>query len=131
MNVAIIDKITFQIKNVYWSEDGTIDTSRPDVDETVVQSIIPDKMDYWCIKANPDFTIVIDLDKVDAKNTVKIEEIRSKRNLLLASCDWTQTKDAPLSVEKQGEWAQYRQNLRDITLNLTDLDNPSWPTQPS
>lgn len=41
-------------------------------------------------------------------------EMRAKRNMLLSRCDWTQNADSPLTAEKQAQWAQYRQALRDI-----------------
>jgi hypothetical protein len=40
--------------------------------------------------------------------------VREHRNKLLAESDWTQTIDAPLTEEKQAEWATYRQALRDL-----------------
>jgi hypothetical protein len=131
MNIAIIDKVTLEIKNIYWSESGQLDITRQDVDDTVVQSIIPSEMDYWCIKSTSDFTIVADNDKIFSKEQKKFEEVRVERNRRLSSCDWTQTKDAPMTSEKQNAWAQYRQELRDVPMNTTDPDNPSWPAPPS
>lgn len=52
---------------------------------------------------------------------------RSKRNVLLQECDWTQVSDAP--VDKQA-WATYRQQLRDIT-NQSDFPyTVNWPIPP-
>jgi len=44
-----------------------------------------------------------------------IAGLRSKRNALLASCDWTVLSDSPLSAELKTAWLEYRQDLRDIT----------------
>ena len=41
-------------------------------------------------------------------------EIRNKRNELLAETDWTQMQDSPLSEEKIEKYKKYRQALRDI-----------------
>ena len=46
---------------------------------------------------------------------------RTTRDDLLASSDWTQMNDSPLTNEAKTAWATYRQELRD----LTDLD--AWP----
>lgn len=53
-------------------------------------------------------------------------EIRTKRNELLAACDWTQLPDAPVNSLP---WAIYRQALRDIT-EQTDPFNIMWPQEP-
>lgn len=48
--------------------------------------------------------------------------VRKHRNKLLAESDWTQTIDAPLTEEKQTEWATYRQALRDL---LSTVESPT------
>jgi hypothetical protein len=54
----------------------------------------------------------------------------AERNALLASSDWTQLPDNPLSSEKQSEWAVYRQALRDITTQASYPLEITWPTTP-
>lgn len=54
---------------------------------------------------------------------------RERRAALLTQSDWTQVTDAPLSPEARRLWAQYRQALRDITLQ-PDPANIVWPTPP-
>ena len=44
-----------------------------------------------------------------------IAGLRSKRNSLIASSDWTVLTDSPLSAEIKTAWLEYRQDLRDIT----------------
>jgi hypothetical protein len=44
-----------------------------------------------------------------------IAGLRQKRNLLIASSDWTVLSDSPLSAELKTAWLEYRQDLRDIT----------------
>lgn len=56
--------------------------------------------------------------------------IRTKRNTLLAECDWTQTLDAPLTPEQLTAWAEYRQALRDFP-EIVDVNNPVWPKKPA
>lgn len=55
--------------------------------------------------------------------------IKSTRNQYLLECDWTQLSDSPLTTEKKAEWAIYRQELRDITIQ-EDPFNIVWPTKP-
>lgn len=55
--------------------------------------------------------------------------IRTKRNKLLADCDWTQLPDAPLTVEQKQAWSVYRQELRDFP-ETCDPYNPVWPAKP-
>jgi len=47
-----------------------------------------------------------------------IAGLRSKRNTLIASSDWTVLSDSPLSAELKTAWLEYRQDLRDITEGL-------------
>jgi len=47
-----------------------------------------------------------------------IAGLRSKRNALLACCDWTVLSDSPLSETEKTAWLEYRQDLRDITEGL-------------
>jgi hypothetical protein len=57
----------------------------------------------------------------------KAGEIRGERNLLLMNSDWTQVADAPVD---QAAWAEYRQELRDITEQEGFPDNVIWPVRP-
>jgi hypothetical protein len=49
------------------------------------------------------------------------EVMKVTRGFLLNECDWTQLPDTTLTPEQRQEWANYRQELRDIT------QNPAWP----
>jgi len=53
--------------------------------------------------------------------------VRSRRDSLLASSDWTQVIDAPVD---QAAWAAYRQGLRDVPSQAGFPYNVSWPTEP-
>jgi hypothetical protein len=50
-----------------------------------------------------------------------IASLRSKRNSLLSSSDWTVLTDSPLTTTEKTAWKTYRQALRDITENLTTV----------
>lgn len=51
------------------------------------------------------------------------------RNVILASCDWTQAVDSPLDDDKKAAWRAYRQELRDLTKQpgFPDEDKITWP----
>jgi hypothetical protein len=56
-------------------------------------------------------------------------DLRSKRDNLLAATDYLALSDQTLSAEM----STYRQSLRDITNDLTtvdDVNNVTWPTKP-
>lgn len=70
--------------------------------------------------------------EIDAENAPFVAiQFREERDGLLASSDWTQSPDSPLTDAKKQEWATYRQALRDLPANTTDPSNPTWPTKPS
>jgi len=57
-------------------------------------------------------------------------ELRSRRNQLLASSDWTQVADVALTVEEDIAWRDYRQALRNLPAGLRtadDVTNVDWP----
>mgnify|MGYP001372679576 CR=1 FL=1 len=58
-------------------------------------------------------------------------KLRSERDNLLLSSDFTQLGDIGLSETKKTEWVNYRQLLRDLPANTSDPANPIWPTRPS
>src|SRR5210317_793233 len=58
-------------------------------------------------------------------------DLRQRRNSLIASSDWVMMSDSPITDKTT--WETYRQALRDITNNLTNVDdvnNVTWPTKP-
>jgi hypothetical protein len=73
--------------------------------------------------------LLVDVAPTDIMN----ELIKKRREFMLASCDWTQVNDSPLSPEKKAEWADYRQKLRDMPSNYPDLNFDTeiiWPVEP-
>ena len=66
----------------------------------------------------------------DPSDTSTWDDIRAKRDEILASTDWTMTTGATVD---QAQWAAYRQNFRDIpqTYSGKTPDEVVWPTQPS
>ena len=65
-----------------------------------------------------------------ARDVLPVEQmaaLRAKRNQLLAETDYLALSDVTLSTEM----AEYRQALRDLPANTSDLANPTWPVKPS
>jgi hypothetical protein len=64
-----------------------------------------------------------------------IEQLRSKRNELLANCDWTQLQDVQNFFDEttKNKWIVYRQALRDIIEEyseneIVDIAQVNWPS---
>ena len=57
---------------------------------------------------------------------------RQERNALLASSDWTQANDSPLTDEAKASWVTYRTALRNLPnhSNWPNLEDSDWPTKP-
>tara|TARA_Y100001963_G_scaffold149174_1_gene228232 strand:+ start:1642 stop:1884 length:243 start_codon:yes stop_codon:yes gene_type:complete len=65
-----------------------------------------------------------------------LNELRTARDLKLLKSDWTQLSDSPLSEQKKTEWANYRQQLRDLPASVNGLNEDrtitvNWPTEPT
>jgi hypothetical protein len=52
-------------------------------------------------------------EEITADTQSKADQVRTDRNALLSSCDWTQLPD--VNIPKKDEWTAYRQALRNIT----------------
>ena len=61
-----------------------------------------------------------------------LKDLRKKRDDLLVKTDKYALPDWPhASLEKQREWLEYRQALRDLPSTTEDSANPVWPVQPT
>ena len=63
----------------------------------------------------------------------EMADLRSRRNQLLASSDWTQVADVALTTEDDTAYRQYRKALRDLPAGLRtveDVKTVEWPTAP-
>lgn len=60
-----------------------------------------------------EYTKWLELAKKEEYNKLA-EEVRAKRDMLLAETDWTQVTDTALTKEEQAKYKEYRQKLRDI-----------------
>lgn len=76
--------------------------------------------------------VTLDQSLVDAAAAELVTEnawnnLRTKRNQLLAETDYLALSDATLSEDMR----TYRQALRDLPANTSDPANPTWPVKPS
>ena len=58
-------------------------------------------------------------------------DLRQRRDAMLKSCDWVMMSDSPIT--DKSNWETYRQALRDITENLTTVEQVQaveFPTKP-
>ena len=72
----------------------------------------------------------IENNKSDYFN-LKINDLRVRRNGLLAETDWTVLPDSPIADKTA--WQTYRTELRDLTNGLTTVEQVeavTWPTKP-
>lgn len=72
--------------------------------------------------------------KTPSSNDISVAEwasIRSKRDRLISSTDWTQMTDTPLTAEQKSTFATYRQALRDLPQSTGDPDKIVWPEMPT
>ena len=62
-----------------------------------------------------------------AEPAIKWASIRSKRDALLAACDWMANSDVTMS----DAWATYREALRNLPSTESDPDDIVFPTEPT
>jgi hypothetical protein len=80
----------------------------------------------------PGFRLKYDtMEVVDCRPDEMVwSEVRARRAALLAQCDWCVMPDSPLPEQQVLRWREYRQALRDITLQA-DPRQITWPVAPS
>jgi hypothetical protein len=76
----------------------------------------------WVAEIEPEASTSVNHNM--AENTA-----RKTRNELLIASDWTQGKDIPDSISSP--WAEYRQALRDISIQETFPLTITWPEKPA
>lgn len=95
--------------------------------EFIMEGVCEDDANYSVVNGALVYTPVV-------PTTEEIQErIRGARDSRLATSDWTQVPDAPLTDAKKLEWRTYRQALRDLPSqysNETDISNVMFPNLP-
>jgi hypothetical protein len=104
----------------------------------------PDGSVKWELKNPPVWDGEVGPDPEDLKDLsqeelyalsvkAQVDVLRQHRKVILDGSDWTQQPDCSLSDEKKEEWRAYRQKLRDLTNNITTVEESVdfiWPTPP-
>ncbi len=67
-------------------------------------------------------------EEIAAADAATANGVRIERTRLLKESDWTQVSDAPVD---KAAWAEYRQDLRDITEQAGFPYSVVWPTKPN
>lgn len=80
-------------------------------------------------EATPEEVAQIEKDIADGKIRLQ-NEIKEKRNLLLAESDWIVIKSFESNQNIPAAWEIYRQALRDIPQQAGFPDNVVWPEKP-
>lgn len=124
--------VSEEVHAVQWYEDhGHVELKTPDPNIDITElGIYQQASDLWDAKKQ---------EFIDAElNRDYWAELRFLRDLRLTQCDWTQLPDNSLTEEQKVTWQAYRQELRDLTDNVTDpkslvLDpnHPEWPIPPA
>ena len=69
----------------------------------------------------------------DGAFDMAMEDLRAKRNRLLAESDYIVTMNLEAGTEIPANWSTYRQNLRDLTEGLTTVEQVNtvvFPAKP-
>jgi hypothetical protein len=61
---------------------------------------------------------------------VTLKDLRTERDALLASTDFTQLKNSSLTEVEVTDWATYRQALRDMPAAYIPVSEPEYPVSP-
>lgn len=104
---------------------------KPDYDPETTQASLNDPVEVegkWFQKWE---TSPIPVAQLEEKQNQKEQSVRTTRNQLLSSSDWTQLEDSPLSEDAKTEWALYREALRAVPEQDGFPDSVEWPVAPN
>ena len=138
VRIDIMPTINESIHAVQWYDtNGTIEHKDTTNTNNVVLTHIEEIDDISIFQEIIDIaTAKIAADKIIAaeKEIVTSEMIlaraREDRDFRLMQSDWTQLSDVTLSSDQINQWKDYRQQLRDITLQIDFPNNIVWPVKP-
>jgi len=102
------------LEGLHWDESNTVDPPTQEEIDAEIEIVRAEAINFW---------------------------LRRQRDRLLYETDWIVTKYTELGQPMPEEWKNYRQALRDITENISDividphdstmLGNVNWPEKPS
>ena len=71
-----------------------------------------------------------ELDARREASDLDMSHVRGQRDGQLRNSDWTQIGDAALAGHTAEEWAEYRQELRDVPQTYSRVSEVVWPMDP-
>jgi hypothetical protein len=93
--------------------------------QKLVSSAAYDDGEFVCMVQVVDLTA----EEIQAAKDSAMAQIRGQRNQFLKDCDWTQIPDC--TIPKKSDWANYRQQLRDLPNSITEPRTfTNWPHNP-
>ena len=137
----IIDEmptINPSIHAVQWNgNSGTIEHKDTNITNNVVITHVEEITELTHFQEVIDIaitTIAADKQKQAEREIVTsemiVDRIRTERDFKLIQSDWTQLSDVTLSPSQITLWKEYRQKLRDITLQSNFPNDIVWPEKP-
>ena len=123
--------------------DPVLNAPKPEVtnlQQVLADGVVQDDLDNWVEKwiIADKFSDYTDEDGVvhtkaeqetaflQGLEDTAFESLRTERNRLLAETDWTASTDVTMTAEM----TEYRQDLRDLPADTTDVFNPVYPEKP-
>ena len=133
--LAYTHKDTGEVTSVVtMSLDGGCPEDGESVGDSIVRDITDIAQDDWVTRGEKPSSNHIWQDGEWVFNVVHFSfQVRIRRLELLNQSDWTQMPDSPLSEEMKTAWGEYRQELRDMTILLSDIvseEELDWPATP-
>ena len=135
MSVAIVVLESLEIPFIYEAEEPQQGNWSGEWGNALiaVHVKVPEGLDPQCLMAVKDpetgtVTLVSDPTKVQARTDTQWASVRSQQKELLYKSDWT-CSVTDYEVPNKSEWVQYRQALRDVTLQ-SDPFEIVWPEKP-
>lgn len=104
------------------------------LDDIPTENCIELTKNQWEQAVSEECVVIDGKHQLYVKTQEKIHEelisyVRSERDKLLSSSDWTVLPDSPLDDVKRSEWVVYRQALRDLPQTV-DINNIVFPEKP-
>ena len=129
-NTSFPKLISQEILASYGVFEVLVDTS-PAVDEKNYKAIRADVPTYANNEWRLEWSVVAKSEEEKQKYYDGVaQSVRSKRDNLLASCDWMAIKAFESGSTVSADWATYRQALRDVTAQAGFPHEITWPTKP-
>ena len=123
--VAILDQETLVVVDWYFV-DSPVLPSTPGISLEVPEGLTWDLVKG--VQDGEEVTLVEDPAKVAQKTADQWTSVRAQQRQKLYESDWT-CSVTDYEVPNKSEWVQYRQALRDVTLQ-SDPFNIVWPVAP-